>query len=72
MRAGLRRTIRHLLDRECPNLRKSTIEEMRVLGLIVQREAPRNELPLCYPLHWEQFVDRCMELGIVAAWKDGE
>lgn len=62
--AGIRRTIQRLLNGECPNLRKSTIEKLDAMGLTVQREHPLHETPVCYPLHSEQFVAKCRELGI--------
>lgn len=71
MTPGIRRTIRRLLDGECPDLRKSTIEKLHAMGLTVQRERPLHEPPLCYPLHRGQFADRCRELGIVGGRPPG-
>lgn len=72
MTAGIRRTIHRLLDGTCGDLHKSTRAKLDALGLTVQREAPRNEPPLCYPLHRERFFDRCMELGIRGGVEEGE
>jgi len=63
---GIKRTVRRLLAGETPNLRKLTIEKLAALGLIVQREHPLHEPPLCYPLHRKEFADKCRELGIEA------
>lgn len=64
MTAGIKRTIRRLLNGECPNLRRTTIEKLDAMGLRMQRERPLHETPLCYPLRWKQFILRCDELGI--------
>ncbi len=65
MTAGIKRTIRRLLEGEYQNLRRTTAERLAGLGLAVQRARPMHKTSMCYPLHPERFAERCEELGIL-------